>query len=87
MTMYRVVVESKGRYNNAVLGARYCFTKRSIVGLAANFIKMGCECKVEKLVRIHHDIFSWSAVEVDSKVWGRIYDALEKLSTEEEEDA
>lgn len=84
--MYRVVVESKGKYNNAALGARYCFTKRSIVSLASHFLSMECECKVEKFVRLHHDIFSWSDVEVGSNVWDRIYDAIEKIATEEEEE-
>ena len=84
--MYRVVVESKGKYNNAVLGARYCFTKRSIVSLASGFMVMECECRVEKFVRLHHDVFSWSAVEVGSDVWGRIYDATAKLAEEEEEE-
>ena len=86
MTMYRVVVESRGKYNNAALGARYCFTKRSIASLAAGFILMECECRVEKFVRLHHDIFSWSEAEISSGVWDRIYDAIEKLR-EEKEDA
>lgn len=86
MTMYRVVVESKGKYNNAVLGARYCFTKRSIASLAAGFILMECEYRVEKFVRLHHDIFSWSSVEVGSDVWDRIFDEIEKLRIEKEEE-
>ena len=85
--MYRVVVESKGKYNNAILGARYCFTKRSIISLASLFMSVECECKVEKFVHLHHDIFCWSDTEVGSDVWGRIYDALEKLRMEKQEDA
>lgn len=82
--MYRVVVKSSGKYNNVVLGARYCFTKRSIVSLASNFMANECECKVEKFVRLNRDIFSWSEIEVGSDVWERIYDALEELTTEED---
>lgn len=82
--MYRVVVESRGKYNNAVLGARYCFTKRSVIDLASHFMSVECECKVEKLVRLHSDIFCWSDVEVRAKIWDRIYDALEKLTVEED---
>lgn len=82
--MYRVVVKSRGKYNNVVLGARYCITKRSIVDLASTFMASECDCTVEKLVRIHRDIFSWSEVEVGSDVWEKIYDALEKLTTEED---
>ena len=81
--MYRVVVESSGKYNNTVLGARYCFTKRSVVSLASHFMFIECKCKVEKFVRLHHDIFCWSD-DVEPKVLDRIYDALEKLEAEEE---
>lgn len=84
--MYRVVVKSRGKYNNAILGARYCFTKRSIVSLASTFMANECECSVEKFVHLHRDIFSWSDVEVGSDVWERIYDALEKLMMEEDEE-
>jgi hypothetical protein len=82
--MYRVVVKTRGKYNNVMLGARYCFTKRSIVDLASHFMSVECECQVEKFVRLHRDIFSWSDVEVGSDVWERIYDALEKLTIEED---
>lgn len=82
--MYRVVVKSRGKYNNAALGARYCFTKRSIVSLASQFMANECECSVEKFVRLHSDIFSWSEVEVGSDIWDRIYDILENLTEEED---
>ena len=82
--MYRVVVKSRGKYNNAALGARYCFTKRSIVSLASQFMANECECSVEKFVRLNSDIFSWSEVEVGSDVWDRIYDILENLTEEED---
>ena len=78
--MYRVIVKSRGKYNNVALGERYCFTKRSIVSLASKFIAVECDCKVEKFVRLHRDIFCWSDVEVGSKIWDRIYRALEELS-------
>ena len=84
--MYRVVVKDSGKYNNVVLGARYCFTKRSVVSLASHFMANECECKVEKFVRLHSDIFCWSDVEVGSDVWDRIYDAIAELATEEEEE-
>jgi hypothetical protein len=84
--MYRVVVKSRGKYNNVTLGARYCLTKRSIVSLASNFMANECECSVEKFVRLHRDIFCWSDVEVGSDVWDRIYDAIAELATEEEEE-
>lgn len=82
--MYRVVVKNKGKYNNVALGARYCFTKRSVIELATHFMSVECECKVEKFVRLHHDIFCWSEVEVGSDVWNRVYVALEKLTKKED---
>lgn len=82
--MYRVIVESRGKYNNATLGARYCFTKRSVISLASNFMSTECECRVEKFVHLHRDIFSWSDAEVGSDIWDKIYDALEELTEEED---
>lgn len=82
--MYRVVVKSRGKYDNASLGARYCFTKRSVINLAAHFIAEECECEVEKFIRIHHDIFCWSSVEVTPNVWDKIYGAAEKIIMEED---
>lgn len=81
--MYRVVVKSRGKHNNAVLGARYCFTKCSVIDLAVSFELLECEYKVEKFVRIHSDIFTWSETEVSEKIWDKIYKNLEG---EDEED-
>lgn len=75
--MYRVVVKSEGKHNNAVLGARYCFTKHSVIKLAITFARAECEFEVEKLIRIHRDIFSWSADEVSWKIWEKINEALD----------
>ena len=75
--MYRVVVKSKGKHNNAVMGARYCFTKRSVIKLVATFAQDECEFDVEKLIRIHSDIFAWSDSGVSEKIWDKIYEILE----------
>ena len=75
--MYRAVVKSKGKYNNVVLGARYCFTKRSIIDLAVTFAQVECEFDVEKFTRIHSDVFAWSDSEVSEKIWDKIYEILE----------
>ena len=75
--MYRVVVKSKGKYNNAVLGARYCFRKRSVIELATTFAQNECEFDVEKFIRIHSDIFTWSDSGVSEKIWDKIYEILE----------
>ena len=79
--MYRVVVKSRGKYNNVTLGARYCFTKRSTINLAVTFESFECGYEIEKLVRLHGDIFSWSNA-VDEKIWGKIHKALDNASEE-----
>ena len=76
--MYRVTVKTRGKDNNAVLGARYCFTKRSVVKLAVTFSEAECEFEVEKFVRCHGDIFSWSRADVSWKIWEKIEEALDK---------
>lgn len=78
--MYRVVVTSVGKYGNATLGARYCFTKRSIVKLASYFMSMKCECKIEKFVHLYDDVFCWSDIDFNSDIWVKIYNTLEELT-------
>ena len=75
--MYRVVVKSRGKYNNIVLGARYCFTKRSVIELAVMFAQVECEFDVEKFIRIQGDVFAWSDSEDNKKIWDKIYKILE----------
>lgn len=82
--MYRVVVKNSGKYNNVVFGARYCFTKRSIIHLVSTFLANECECTVEKFARLNRDIFCWSNAEVGSDVWDKIYETLEKITQEED---
>ena len=75
--MYRVVVKSRGKYNNIVLGARYCLTKRSVIELAVMFARVECEFDVEKFIRIQGDVFAWSNSGVSEKIWDKIYKILE----------
>ena len=82
--MYRVVVTSVGKYGNATLGARYCFTKRSVIKLASYCMLMKNECKIEKFVRLYGDVFCWSDVVFNSDIWEKIYNTLEELTIEED---
>ena len=82
--MYRVVVTSVGKYKNAMLGARYCFTKRSAIKLASYFMSMKCECKIEKFVRLYGDVFCWSDIDFNSDIWAKIYNTLEELTIEDD---
>lgn len=76
--MYRVIVTSKGKYGNTMLGARYCFRKKSAAHLIVTFTKSGCEFVVERLVRIRGDIFCWSGDDISAKIWNMVYDMLDK---------
>lgn len=80
--MYRVTIKSRGKYNNATLGARYCLTKRSAVHLAALFIEEECDLTVEKWTRVHGDIFCWSESEVSEIFWDKVYKIAEKEQEE-----
>ena len=82
--MYRVVVKSRGKHNNASLGTRYCFTKRSVIELAVTFKVLECEFEIEKLTRLHGDIFSWSTADVSWKIWDKIYETLEEEGEDED---
>ena len=75
--MYRVVIKSRGKYNNVVPGARYCLTKRSALNLAVSLESLECEFDVEKFIRIHGDIFTWSDTEVSEKIRDILYESLE----------
>lgn len=81
--MYRVTVKSRGKYNNAVMGARYCLTRRSAIRLTALFIKDECDLTVEKWIRVHGDIFCWSGSEVNGIFWNKVYKIVEKEQEEE----
>lgn len=81
--MYKVTVKTRGKYGNAALGARYCFTRRSAISLAVSFALLECEYEVEKFVRLHGDIFSWSSADVSWKIWDKIHEALEEEEEEE----
>ena len=75
--MYRVVVKSRGKYNNIVPGARYCLAKRSVIDLAVMFARVECEFDVEKFIRIQGDVFAWSDSGVSEKIWDKVYKILE----------
>lgn len=79
--MYKVTVKTRGKHNNAVLGARYCLTKRSAVSLAVTFESFECEYKVEKFVRLHGDVFAWSDT-IGENFWEKVDEALDKESEE-----
>lgn len=57
--MYKVTVNTPGKYNNVVLGARYCLTRKSTIKLANLFFRDGCDVTIKKFIRCG-DAFAWS---------------------------
>lgn len=80
--MYKVTVKTRGKYNNVVPGARYCFTKRSAIDLAVTFANVECEFDVEKWTRLNKDIFCWSDSKVSEAFWDKFYKIVEKEQEE-----
>lgn len=64
--MYRIDVKSPGKYYNVQIGSRYCFRKKTAKSLIDLFLKQDCHIEVEKLIRIHRDVFCWTWDEEDS---------------------
>lgn len=76
--MYRVIAKDSGKYGNIVLGARYCFRKKSAAQLVALFTEVGCDFTIEQLVRTSKDIFCWSDCNISGKIWCMVNDILDK---------
>ena len=75
--MYKVTVKTRGKHNNVTLGARYCLTKRSAIGLVVTFESCECEYDVEKFVRLYGDLFAWSDA-IGENFWEKVDEALDK---------
>ena len=74
--MYRITVKSTGKYDNAVIGVRYCFFKKSAKDLIDTFASCNCDFTVDKLIRLHSDVFSWSDYEDGDKVFDYYYEKI-----------
>ena len=83
--MYRVVVKSRGKYNNTQPGIRYCLTKKTVAELGAHFHLMECDYDIEKFVRLHGDVFAWSDADVSEKVWDKLWEIVDNYKEDEEE--
>lgn len=79
--MYRINVLTKGENHQVTTGYRYCLRKKTAKNLIKFFsIKLGCQIKVEKFIRIHSDLFSW----VDDDYKDSVFDYYEKVVCGEE---
>ena len=72
--MYRINVLSTGKYNNVVLGPRYCLFKRTAKRLVNEFSEVDCSLKVSKLIRCSDDVFCWSGGEVEDEIVENLLD-------------
>jgi hypothetical protein len=66
--MYRIDVLSAGKYNNVVLGPRYCLFKRTAKRLVNEFSEVDCSLRVSKFIRCSDDVFCWSGGEVEDEI-------------------
>lgn len=65
--MYRVTVNTSGRYDNVTLGARYCFTRKTAINLANLFFGDDCGVTIEKFIHCG-DAFVWSDAWEETKI-------------------
>ena len=65
--MYKVIVNTSGRYNNVTLGARYCLTRKSAIKLANLFLGEDCDIKIAKFIRCG-DAFVWADAWEETKI-------------------
>ncbi len=68
--MYKVTVNTPGKYHNVTLGARYCFTRKSAIKLANLFLGDDCDITVARFIRCG-DAFVWSDAWEETKI---VYD-------------
>ena len=74
--MYRINVLTCGKYHNVRGGFRYCFIKKSAIDMINTFMNAGSEITVEKLIRLHRDVFCWSDDLENDKVFDYYFDRL-----------
>ncbi len=74
--MYRINVLTRGKYDNVELGYRYCFRKKSAIEMIDIFMDSDSNITVEKLVRLHSDVFAWNNNLEDDKVFNHYFDRL-----------
>lgn len=65
--MYKVIVNTPGKYDNVVLGARYCLTRKSAIKLANLFLGDDCDITIAKFIRCG-DAFVWSDAWEETKI-------------------
>ena len=65
--MYKVTVNTSGKYHNVELGTRYCLTRRSAIQLANIFLESECDITIEKFIRCG-SAFTWSKAWEETRI-------------------
>lgn len=65
--MYKVTVNTPGKYDNVTLGERYCFTRKTAIGLANLFFRDSCDVTIKKFIHCG-DAFAWSDAWEETKI-------------------
>lgn len=60
--MYKINVTSTGKYNNVVLGERYCLFKRQAERLVNLFASSECTLKAYKFTRLQAGVYCWKFI-------------------------
>lgn len=66
--MYRITVNTTGKYNNVSRGPRYCFRKKTAEELIDLFLEHDCDITVEKLIRLSGDVYCFTDYDEGDKV-------------------
>ena len=65
--MYKVTVNTSGKYRVAALGARYCLTRKIAIKVANLFLADDCDITIEKFIRCG-DTFAWTDTRENTKI-------------------
>lgn len=65
--MYRITVNTPGKYYNVSVGTRYCLTRKTAIRLANLYFGSDCDITIEKFVRCG-SMFCWSDLIICTKI-------------------
>lgn len=65
--MYKITVNTSGKYHNVALGARYCLTRKTAIKLINLFLEVDCDITIEKFIHCGYG-FAWSNTTKTTKI-------------------
>lgn len=75
--MYKITIQSTGKYDNVTLGRRYILTTKDAVNFVATLFKYECDFSISKFTRLHKGFYCWSS-EISDKFWNKLQKRLDK---------